>query len=271
VLRIQSQLDILDECIESARKELATGHGTATGATLATFEDMQGRFKQRADALYESLNVQDIFPELKGLNINFVRKLLLLRDLKINIRKRAVGNFFEWERLNQAAGGRHQTLGECVRCFIPEHEPYMPHTGTKMHQQIRDTLSKRTPALTSAVRLFNRYCAELKAMYKKEWNLALPTPLSEDLTELRNDPTLMEDVWITVSEDGIPPWLGDASVRSGIRGMLRLDRAREERQRIGREADNMCRWFGQELQTLDDAILNPDSTLSSMSIPKARQ
>ena len=41
----------------------------------------------------------------------FVRTLLFARDLKINIRKRAVASFFEWDRLDSAMGGKSHPLG----------------------------------------------------------------------------------------------------------------------------------------------------------------
>jgi len=63
------------------------------------------------DHLYTSLDIPQRFPTLQGANLDFVRTLLLARDLKINIRKRAIASFFEWERLDQAAGGRAQPLG----------------------------------------------------------------------------------------------------------------------------------------------------------------
>lgn len=57
--------------------------------------------------LYESLNIEESFPELQNIDLDFVRLLVLARDLKINIRKRAIGSFFEWDRLDQVAGGRN--------------------------------------------------------------------------------------------------------------------------------------------------------------------
>ncbi|KAG2021067.1 sentrin-specific protease [Coprinopsis cinerea AmutBmut pab1-1] len=230
VLRLHRNMDMVDNCLEDARATLGSAKGSDVNKTIEALEDMNGRLKAKAEQLYASLNVAEMFPQLEGIDLAFVQKLLLLRDLKINIRKRAVGNFFEWERLHQAAGGRHQALG---------------------------TMSKRTPALLGDIRLFNRYCTELKEIYKKEWNLPLPSPLTENLVTLRDDPTLYEDVWITVSPEGIPPWLGDPAVREGIRGLHRRDRAQEERRRIGVEADNMCRWFGRELKALDHAISDP--------------
>ena len=66
----------------------------------------------KVEELYVSLNVTDALPEVKGLSLEFMRTLLMARDLKINIRKRAIGTFFEWDRLDRAAGGRDQPLGE---------------------------------------------------------------------------------------------------------------------------------------------------------------
>jgi hypothetical protein len=69
------------------------------------------RLKSKVDSLYASLNLHAALPELKGVNRNFLQVLFMARDLKINIRKRAIGSFFEWDRLDQAVGGRNPTLG----------------------------------------------------------------------------------------------------------------------------------------------------------------
>jgi hypothetical protein len=67
--------------------------------------------KRKVNSLYMSLNVHMVPPELKGINPDFIRALFMARDLKINIRKRAIGSFFEWDRLDQAIGGHHAPLG----------------------------------------------------------------------------------------------------------------------------------------------------------------
>lgn len=65
----------------------------------------------------------------------------------------------------------------------------------------------------------------------------------------------MEDVWVEPSEEADAPlWLEDQDVRAGIRAMLKKDRCREEQQRLGWEADNLCRWFGRELATVEVAL-----------------
>jgi hypothetical protein len=74
--------------------------------------DMQSRKYDQIEAVYSSLNLEGSYPELQSLPYEFVRALILARDLKINIRKRAIASFFETDRLQQASGGREQALGE---------------------------------------------------------------------------------------------------------------------------------------------------------------
>lgn len=41
--------------------------------------------------------------------------------------------------------------------------------------------------------------------------------------------------------------------------MLKLDRCIEEQRRLGWEADNLCRWYGRELSSVEVAIALPES------------
>ena len=84
-------------------------------------------------------------------------------------------------------------------------------------------------------------------MYRPEWELPLPDALPVKLDDLCNNPSLMEDVWITRTAPEVPRWLEEVKVQVGIRAMLKLDHCLEERRRLGIEVDNLCRWFGREL------------------------
>lgn len=134
----------------------------------------------------------------------------------------------------------------------------MRHTGTKLHQQTRKAITKRQPALMTAIRKYNRYCDTLEEL---AGNSCIPIPrhLSTKLTILRDDPYLMEDVWVDPVSTSPPAWLTNQNVRKGIRAMLKIDRCLEERRRLGIEADNMCAWFGRELSALALAIHSPKS------------
>ncbi|KAG6852222.1 hypothetical protein H0H87_010524 [Tephrocybe sp. NHM501043] len=166
---------------------------------------MQEEFKKQSEALYSLLNVHDSFPELVGVDLEFVWTLLMVRDLKMNICKWAIGSFLEWDKLDQAAGGQEQNL------------------GTKLHQAIRNTISKHAPTLMNAICKFNGYCVTLAALSKEEWSIPLPAPLPVKLAELRESPLLMEDVWISKTPGEQPQWLVEANVCVGIWALLKLD------------------------------------------------
>ncbi|KAG1770194.1 hypothetical protein EDD22DRAFT_977211 [Suillus occidentalis] len=182
VLALQSDLDASDRALQTTRTTLEKD--AASGDTLDVLESLQrghDRLMAKVEALYSSLNVHDRFPELNGVNLDFVRVLLIARDLKMNIRKCAIASFFEWDKLDRAVGGSQQTL------------------GTKLHQHTRKAIAKRQPALMTAIRKFNTYCERLELLYDPAWNIPLPTPLPTKLAELRGDQTLMQDVWVTPS------------------------------------------------------------------------
>jgi len=111
----------------------------------------------------------------------------------------------------------------------------------------------------SAIRKFNSYCERLAELYDVSSGIPLPSPLLTKLAELRNDQSLLEDVWISPSVREIPWWLEDIDVREGIRAVLKIDQCLEEQRRLGIEADNMCRWFGHELCAIELAIRQPES------------
>ncbi|EFI28528.1 hypothetical protein CC1G_13550 [Coprinopsis cinerea okayama7 len=172
------------------------------------------------------------------MDYKFVKTLLLMRDLKINIRKRAIAQFLEFDRLNQAYGGKEQPL------------------GTNLHQLTRKAIENRQPALMAAIERFNTHRAQLVKFIKPEWGIVLPRELPVNLTELRDHSDLMEDVWLTPATGGAPPprWLESVDVRRGIRAMLTLERCQEEIVRLNLEADNMCRWYGREIASVEVAI-----------------
>ena len=115
-------------------------------------------------------------------------------------------------------------------------------------------MQRHTPALMAAIRKFNKYCDALHTLSDPAANIPLPRHLKTDLSSLRDDPYLMEDVWVHPSMEAAPPWLTDTKVRKGIRAMLKIDRCTEEFRRLGMEVDNLCRWFGRELAAIKLSI-----------------
>ncbi|KAG2046020.1 hypothetical protein BDR06DRAFT_985702 [Suillus hirtellus] len=243
----KSQLSICAHTLDRALQLTQTivEKGSATEETLDTLESLERShdcLMSKVETLYSSLNVHDRFPELQGVDLDFVRTLLMACDLKINIQKRAIGSFFEWDKLDCAVGGANQAL------------------GMKLHQQTCKAITKRQLALMTAIRKFNSYCEHLESIFDPSWGVLLPTPLPTKLADLHKDQTLMEDVWIIPSIGDVPHWIKDTDVRDGIQVLLKWERCREEQCHIGHEADNLCRWFGAELTALELALRSPTTS-----------
>ena len=113
VLTLQSELDELEKKLSSTRELMNSLHGGSaiSDGFMNDLEAQQQQVVEKVKELYVSLNVQDSFPELEGIDIEFLTTLFLARDLKMNIRKRAISSFFEWDKLNQAKGGREVAIG----------------------------------------------------------------------------------------------------------------------------------------------------------------
>jgi hypothetical protein len=111
VFTLQSEIHAVETTIESLKKVLNSS-SSDTSQAIDSLSRTQERLMGKIEDLYASLNIHSEFPELQDVPIEFVKLLLLARDLKINIRKRAIGAFFEFDKLDQAVGGRHQALGK---------------------------------------------------------------------------------------------------------------------------------------------------------------
>lgn len=132
MLALQADLDASDRALQATRSVVEKGSvSEETLDAIASLERSHERLMTKVEVLYSSLNVHDRFPELQDVDLDFVRTLLMARDLKINIRKRAIGSFFEWDKLDRAVGGANQALGEAfssnfgsskLTCYLARHE-----------------------------------------------------------------------------------------------------------------------------------------------------
>ena len=113
VLTLQADIDTIERTLQNTRRTISQGEAPKDFlSTIVMMEQTQQRLQEESERLYASLNVHDSYPELQGMSLEFVRTLLLARDLKINIRKRAVASFFEWDKLDGAMGGKLNPLGK---------------------------------------------------------------------------------------------------------------------------------------------------------------
>ncbi|KAJ2914823.1 hypothetical protein MD484_g5591, partial [Candolleomyces efflorescens] len=240
ILQIQGEVQDLEQTIQKTASLVKSGSLPATcRSSLQDLQTMCTKIQEKAQQMYSALNVSNDFPSIVGVDLEFVRKLFLLRELKFQVQRRATSAFWEFDKLDQAAGGKE-----------------VPH-GTKMHQTIRASMSKKTAALTSAVEHYNRDCNKLAKARPPKCTIPVPKPLPSTLKLLKACPDLMESVWIEPIDPQKQRWVHDAGIRSGIRAVHRLERCAEETRRLGREADNMCRWFGREVSAVAAAMQDP--------------
>jgi hypothetical protein len=120
VLALQGQIESVE--IELNRMQGLMKHETLSAEATTILKNMEDHYtllKSQVDALFTALNVSQDFPEVKGATVEFLQTLLLARDLKANIRKRAVGSFHEWDCLDQAVGGKANPLGmqKQIKCI----------------------------------------------------------------------------------------------------------------------------------------------------------
>ena len=112
MLTLQAEIDKLEGFIKTAHAHLQNADApTDALSVVAQLKCAHTQMVERVEKLYSTLNVDTMFPDLEGLPVEFIQVLLAARDLKINVRKRAIANFLEWDRLDQAAGGRNIALG----------------------------------------------------------------------------------------------------------------------------------------------------------------
>ena len=183
MLTLQADLDSSSKVLQLAWATIEKGNTSSSILeALASLEHSHMRLVTKTEALYLSLNVHDRIPELKDISLKFVRILLMARDLKINIRKRVVGSFFEWDKLDRAVGGKDKPSGESsVTGSLALAEALL---GTKLHQQTRKAITKRQPALMSTIHKYNNYCGQLSQLHNPTWAIPLPVPLPTTLVDL---------------------------------------------------------------------------------------
>jgi len=93
VLILQSNLEAMDKALQAAQMIIEKDAMQDTLEALQSLEHSHDQLLTKVDVLYTSLNIQDRFPELHGVNLEFVHTLLLTCNLKINIQKWAIGSF----------------------------------------------------------------------------------------------------------------------------------------------------------------------------------
>ncbi|KJA12625.1 hypothetical protein HYPSUDRAFT_73196 [Hypholoma sublateritium FD-334 SS-4] len=93
---------------------------------------------------------------------------------------------------------------------------------------------------------------------KAPYGAIAPTPIVTDaLFQLDVDDDIWQDIGLTDENDdtiNIPLWLGNESIRVGIKALLEHDRCEEEERRLIYERESMQDWFEEEWKIVQLAI-----------------
>ncbi|EJD33547.1 hypothetical protein AURDEDRAFT_76906, partial [Auricularia subglabra TFB-10046 SS5] len=243
VMALQDQIEAVEESIVSAQSAIDNSRAPSEDARehLSELRATLEQLTHQADALYASLNVEQAFPAIQDFGIDFVRALIMCYDAKCIARRKLTGRFFEYDHLDQAAGGSGEPL------------------GTKQHQRVLQSIQRRPPAIHNAIARYNTCCARVRELVPAGRTFPLPQPLPTDISKLRNDPALLEDVWVSNIPAGCARWLTDSTVRGAIRAQLSLDRCAVERTRLVREESQLLEWLKLEARAITVALYAPQS------------
>ncbi|KAJ2923323.1 hypothetical protein H1R20_g13768, partial [Candolleomyces eurysporus] len=209
ILQIQTEIQDLENTIQKSSSLVKSG--VLPAACRSSIQDLQRLctdIQAKAQQMYTALNVSHEFPTIQGIELEFIRKIFLLRELKFQVQRRATSTFWEFNKLDRAAGGKD-----------------VPH-GTKMHQTICATMSKKTAALTNAVEHYNRDCEKLAKVRPHNCTIPLPKPLPTNLKQLKARAFSSSEDNIQLSRAGISPSLmvtwAQLDVLDGRRGTAQL-------------------------------------------------
>ena len=118
VIELQQSIENITNIIQATRRSLnPRSYAVQTSNILEELEEQQKVLFRNCDELYQTLNLTTDIPDYDGVFMEFMQNLLCARDVKMTVRTLAISSFFEWEKLDQAAGGRHRPLGKCYSEF----------------------------------------------------------------------------------------------------------------------------------------------------------
>ena len=129
-------------------------------------------------------------------------------------------------------------------------------------------MKRREPAILKLSQTYNSLCkqmAQLIEEHRAPQSAVAPEPIKSDgLFKLDVDDDIWQDIGLEddISVGGesshsppVPRWLGDESVRSGIKAQLTVDRCKEELDRLSLERCILQQWMQEEWRNLENAVV----------------
>ncbi|KAH9828839.1 uncharacterized protein C8Q71DRAFT_859379 [Rhodofomes roseus] len=187
----------------------------------------------------------------------FLQLRMNARALKQRIRDRLRQRKFELDRLERA---HRQTMNK-----------------HKLSTHVESAVKRREPGILNLAKSYNALCKEMSTLIAKRRaprSAIAPEPIKSDgLFKLDVDDDIWQDVGLEDDDfvangtdespdpSAVPRWLGDESVRTGIKAQLVLDRCIEEQDRLSQERCTMQMWMQDEWRSVEHAIANAGEDL----------
>jgi hypothetical protein len=131
-------------------------------------------------------------------------------------------------------------------------------TDVKIRKHTEDSIARRVPGIRQLAQRYNALCTELNSPQGREALAAANPPDPLDIDQLFN-PEANQHMWMGQGLEGEsqtdpPEYLCNPKVREGINGMLALNRAKEEEERLQAEGSAMVTWLDTQLKKTQMAL-----------------
>ncbi|GBE80067.1 hypothetical protein SCP_0212700 [Sparassis crispa] len=166
------------------------------------------------------------------INNAFLRLRMNAHAVKQHIRDRLHQRKFELERLERSY---RQTVN-----------------NNKLSSHAESSIKRREPGILKLAKTYNDLCKQMDLLIKQRkaprYAVSLQPIQGNGLFKLDIDDDIWQDVGLDDDDDiaAVPRWLGDETVREGIKNRLLLDRCNEEEERLREERCSLQEWFAEE-------------------------
>ncbi|PPQ96562.1 hypothetical protein CVT26_006290 [Gymnopilus dilepis] len=257
ILVLRDQLDELAKELANYQDMIRSGNYESEMTVLEVQEqlrDLQKKQKSVADTIRQkrsklSIEDQQNLEDLLGNKFLQVRMNALA--VKQRIRERLRHRKYELESLQQSYRKTMDRL--------------------KLETHAGQQLKRKEPGIQKLARTYNKLCDDMAQLIKDKCappGARVPSKVNvESLFKLDVDDDIWQDNGLTSDMDDalqVPGWLGNETIRKGIKALLLYDRCREERRRLLKERRSMQEWFTEEWNLANKAlqVMEADPDLS---------
>ncbi|KAJ2911998.1 hypothetical protein MD484_g8421, partial [Candolleomyces efflorescens] len=221
--------------------QLGKGEGSVDDLLSARLDlvSKKEQLEARIARKKQELGVSEAADLHKLLNSKYLQIRMQAKALKTRIQSKLRNRKFELERLNRVY-----------------HQASASERRLKTH--VEGQFSRSEPNLLNLVKRYNSFCLEIEELIRAgrtPSHVIAPKQLDrEGLFALDVDDAIWDDRGLDDHTQDIPLWLGDQSVKDGIKALLMVDRCAEEQQYLQKEVEALAAWFMEEWNLVEISL-----------------